>query len=87
MTERRLTIKNELGLHLRPAGRLCSRAAGYESKIRIQFREKEFDAKSLLSVLSACVQYQDEITLVCSGPDEDRALEELAEFIENGISD
>ena len=82
MTERVLTVKNKLGLHLRPAGELCQMAADYKSDIKICFRNKEFNAKSVLGVLSACVQQQDEIRLVCSGPDEQEACDTLAAFIE-----
>ncbi len=64
-----------LGLHLRPAGDLCRKAVEYESKIMIHFRNREFNAKSLLSVLSACVQQGDEIEVVCSGADEKEALQ------------
>ena len=86
MIERRLTVRNRLGLHLRPAGELCRMATEYKSEIKICFRNKEFSAKSILgmlSVLSACVQQDDEITLVCSGEDEKEACETLAAFIES----
>lgn len=83
LIERRLTVKNRLGLHLRPAGELCRMATEYKSEIKICFRNKEFSAKSILGILSACVQQDDEITLVCSGEDEKEACETLAAFIES----
>lgn len=83
MIERRLTVRNRLGLHLRPAGELCRMATEYKSEIKICFRNKEFSAKSILGILSACVQQDDEITLVCSGEDEKEACETLAAFIES----
>ncbi|MCD7746038.1 MAG: HPr family phosphocarrier protein [Lachnospiraceae bacterium] len=79
--ERRMTVKNELGLHLRPAGELCTLAMEYESKILIHFRDREFNAKSLLSVLSACVQCGDEIVMTFEGPDEEEAAERISAFI------
>lgn len=78
--EKRLTVNNELGLHLRPAGELCSIAMEYESKITICFRDREFNAKSLLSVLSACVQSGDEIIIRIEGPDEETAAEQISAF-------
>ena len=83
MIERKLTVKNPLGLHLRPAGELCKMATEYKSEIKICFRNKEFSAKSILGILSACVQQDDEIKLVCSGEDETEACEALAGFIES----
>lgn len=85
MTEKVLTVKNPMGLHLRPAQELCGRAATFESRIEICFRNKMFNAKSLLSVLSACVQQEDTIRLVCTGADETEAAEQLADFIEHGM--
>ncbi len=75
MVSEKAKIRNVLGLHLRPAGDLCRKAVEYDSKITIHFRNREFNAKSLLSVLSACVQQGDEIEVVCSGADEKEALQ------------
>ena len=44
MIERKLTVKNQLGLHLRPAGELCKMATDFRSEIKICFRNKEFSA-------------------------------------------
>lgn len=85
MVEKRLTVTNPSGLHLRPAGDLCKKASEYQSSIMIHFRNKEFNVKSLLSVLSACVQQEDEILLVCTGADEQEAAEAVASFIENEL--
>ena len=84
MTEKKLIVKSPMGLHLRPAGTLCKVALRYDSRILIRFRNKEFNAKSILGILSACVQQNDEILLVCSGPDEAEAAEAVAAFIESG---
>ncbi|MCD8104691.1 MAG: HPr family phosphocarrier protein [Lachnospiraceae bacterium] len=80
--EKRMTVNNGLGLHLRPAGDLCTIAMEYESKITLCFRNREFNAKSLLSILSACVQSGDEIVMVFEGPDEEEAAERISSFIE-----
>lgn len=79
-----MTVKSLAGLHMRPAGELCKKAQKYESNIMFRFRDKEFNVKSLLSILSACVQQEDEIILVCSGADEQEAAEQIAAFIEAG---
>ena len=55
------------------------------TKILIRFRGREFNAKSLLGLLSACVQQMDEIVLVCDGPQEKQASKELAAFIEHEL--
>lgn len=83
MVERTVIITCEQGLHLRPAKELCAKAMKYEhTEILLRFREREFNAKSLLGVLSACVQQMNEVTLVCSGPEEVQAAGELGAFLE-----
>ncbi|MCC8051940.1 MAG: HPr family phosphocarrier protein [Clostridiales bacterium] len=82
--EKRLTVNNELGLHLRPAGELCTLAMEYDAKITLRFHDREYNAKSLLSVLSACIQSGDEIVLNFEGPDAEEAAERISAFI-NGL--
>ena len=69
MVKKKVTVKSKAGLHLRPARDLCKKAMEFEStQIMIHFREKEVgNAKSMLGILSACVQQMDEIEVVCSG--------------------
>ncbi len=85
MIEKKMVVKNRLGLHLRPAGELCRLATEYRSDIKICFRNKEFSAKSILGILSACVQQQDEIRVVCTGVDEKEACDAIADFIEKQV--
>ena len=67
-------IKNPSGLHLRPAGILCKEALLYKSKISFKVRNVTANAKSVLSVLGACVKCGEEIEFNCTGPDEEKAL-------------
>ncbi len=81
MQEKKAAVQIPNGLHLRPAQEFCQLAGAYESHIVFECRGREFNAKSLLGVLSACVQYGDELTLRCSGPDEVQAVKALADFL------
>ncbi len=81
--ERKLTAENVKSLHLRPASELCTIAMEYECKITLRFRNGEYNAKSLLSVLSACVQSGDEIELDFDGPDAEAAQERFAAFFDS----
>ena len=77
MIRQKVTIKNPTGLHLRPAGILCQEAMKYKSLITFSFNGGTSNAKSVLSVLGACVKSGDEIELICEGPDEEEALKIL----------
>ncbi len=87
MVSQKVTIKNPTGLHLRPAGILCKEAIQYKSLITFSFRDTVANAKSVLSVLGACVKSGDEITLTCEGEDEEAALKALVTAIENGLGE
>ena len=87
MVSQKVVIKNPTGLHLRPAGILCKEAMQFKSLITFSFRESTANAKSVLSVLGACIKCGDEIELRCEGPDEEEALDALVEAIESGLGE
>ena len=87
MVRQKVVIKNPTGLHLRPAGNLCKEAIKYKSLITFTFRDSTANAKSVLSVLGACVKCGDEIELICDGPDGEEALTDLTEAIEGGLGE
>lgn len=45
MVERKVTVVNPTGLHLRPAGLLCQTSMKFDSKVMIFYKEKEINAK------------------------------------------
>ena len=49
--------------------------------------ENVANAKSVLSVLGACVKSGDEIELICEGEDEETALREMIALIESGLGE
>ena len=87
MVEQRVTIKNPTGLHLRPAGLLCKEALQFQSSVKFQFGSTTANAKSVLSVLGACVKSGEEITFICDGPDEEKALAEMVALVESGLGE
>ena len=87
MVSQKVKIKNPTGLHLRPAGILCKEAMQFKSHITFQYRENTANAKSVLSVLGACVKSGDEIEFFCEGEDEQEALKALVRAVENGLGE
>ena len=85
MVKGKVVVSNPSGLHLRPASILCRDAMRFKSKISFKTGNTIANAKSVLSVLGACVQCGDEIELICQGPDENEALKFLIEAIANGL--
>ncbi|MDO4332300.1 MAG: HPr family phosphocarrier protein [Eubacteriales bacterium] len=87
MVQQKVVIKNPTGLHLRPAGILCKEAMQYKSRVTFVFGDSTANAKSVLSVLGACVKCGDEIELYCEGEDEQEALNALLKAIESGLGE
>lgn len=87
MVSHTIKIINPTGLHLRPAGNLCKEAMKYKSKITFEYSGNIANAKSVLSVLGACIKSGDEITLICEGEDENEALDSLVSYIESGLGE
>lgn len=84
-----VSINNPSGLHLRPAGELCKAAIEFKSNITFRYHDGAgiANAKSVLSVLGACVKCGDTIEFICEGEDEEQALECLRELIKNGLGE
>lgn len=87
MVTHTIKIMNPTGLHLRPAGNLCKEAMKYKSKITFDYSGNIANAKSVLSVLGACIKSGDEITLMCDGEDENEAISALVSYIESGLGE
>ena len=87
MVSQKTTIKNPTGLHLRPAGIFCRTASQFRSKITFQIGNTTANAKSVLSVLGACIKVGDEIELICEGEDEEEAMAHLVACLEKGLED
>ena len=87
MVSKKVTIKNPTGLHLRPAGELCKTAIQFKSKVTFAFGGGTSNAKSVLSVLGACVRGGEVIELVCEGEDEQTALEHLVDLLEHSLQE
>lgn len=89
MVSGKVIIKNPTGLHLRPAGLFCKTAMLYKSKIEFHTEHEKVtaNAKSVLSVLGACVKSGDEIEIICEGEDEKEALSEMIRIVEDGLGE
>lgn len=87
MISRTLTVVNPSGLHLRPAGVLSQTAMRFKSEIILESGDKRIIAKSVLNVMAAGIKCGAQINVVCSGPDEEEALEALSKAIESGLGE
>lgn len=87
MVSKHVTVKNITGLHLKPAAYFCKEAMNFKSQVTFKFEDTTANAKSVLSVLGACVKCGDEIEIICDGVDEQDALESLVRAVEEGLGE
>jgi phosphocarrier protein FPr len=69
IAESRLVIRNRLGLHARPAARLVTTAAKFQSAITVHKGERSASAKSVNQVATLAALKDDEIRVQAVGPD------------------
>ena len=79
------TIKDELGIHARPAGLLVKEAKKFESECTITKDGKTKKLTKLMMLMSLGVKQGDTVTVSVDGADEDAAVASLKEFFENNL--
>ena len=87
MTQRDVTITNNIGLHARPATFFIQKANSFKSSIWIEKDDRKVNAKSLLGVLSMGIAKGMTVTLVADGQDENAALDALVELVNTGFAE
>ncbi len=79
------TIKDELGIHARPAGMLVKEAKKYQSKITITKEGKNVDASKLMAVMSLGVKCGQTVQVAVEGTDEEEAAAGIQAFFEANL--
>ena len=82
MKEFMYTVKDEQGIHARPAGMLAKEAKKYESKITIYKDEKVTRLMALMALGIKCGQ---EVRVTAEGPDEEAAADGIKAFLEANL--
>ena len=76
-------VKNQVGLHARPATFFIQKANEFKSSIWVEKEDRRVNAKSLLGVLSLGTT----IRIHASGTDEEQAVDELVKLVDSGFAE
>lgn len=87
MRKKEIIIESATGLHARPAANLVKLTTGLKSKIKLIVNNKEYDGKSILSIMSAGIKNRMKVEIICDGEDEDKAINDLENFFKNEVKD
>lgn len=83
MVEKNVVVKNETGLHARPAASLVQFVKNFDGNVELVKDGKSANAKSIFNVMALGISKGTEITVRIDGKDEQENLDKLVEFIEN----
>jgi phosphoenolpyruvate-protein phosphotransferase (PTS system enzyme I) len=81
MITRKMVINIKAGLHARPAFLLVKTANRFKSSVIMKKNEQVFDAKSIISILSAAVSQNTQVEFIIDGEDEELAEQELLKLM------
>ena len=87
MIERRVTVRNALGLHARAAARFVSLASQFASLIQVTRGRRTVDGKSILGLLLLAAAQGTEIAIAADGADAAAAADALALLVERGFDE
>ena len=79
------TVKDELGIHARPAGMRVKEVKNFQSKVTLEKDGKSVDASRLMAVMGMGVKKDQTVTVTVEGDDEDAACEAIKAFFETNL--
>lgn len=87
MFVKEVSVKNQAGLHARPATFFIQKANEFKSSVWVEKDERRVNAKSLLGVLSLGIVGGTTIRIMADGSDEEQAVDGLVKLVESGFAE
>ncbi len=78
-----ITIINKLGMHARASAKFVSLASEFTAEITLKRNGQQVNGKSIMGIMMLAAAKGAEVELCADGKDEKKALESLAELINN----
>ncbi len=74
-------IESKMGIHARPASQIIAFAQKQACEIFLIKEGRQYNAKSIMNLLSMGVRFGEEVGIVAEGPNSDIAIEEMARLL------
>ncbi len=88
MVTKKVTVVNEQGIHMRPAGMIAKVVKEHpECEVALVVNGKEVKAKAPMQIMAACMKQGCEAEVVCNGTDEQSVLDEIVALFESGFGE
>ena len=81
MKQINVLVIDPVGLHARPATVAVNAASKFKCDVKVSFKERSVNMKSIMGVMSLGIPTQSEITISCEGEDEDTAVTTIEEIL------
>lgn len=79
------TIKDQMGIHARPAGLLVKEVGKYNSTVTLSNGTKEADAKRLMAIMALGIKQGQSVTFKIEGADEAEAVAGIEAFLKANL--
>jgi phosphocarrier protein HPr len=83
VTERSVMVRNQPGIHARPAALFVKKAAQYRSEVFVSHGDLTVNGKSIMGVMMLAAEEGAEIRISATGPDEEAAVEALVTLVDS----
>ena len=79
--KKEFTIQNKLGLHARPVAMFVKCANKFQSEITVEKNNESVNGKSIMGVMMLAAECGSELTVISTGPDAGKAIEEIERIV------
>lgn len=83
----KVTIKNKLGLHARPAMCFVDAANAFASTVTVKRQAQSVDGKSIMQMMMLAATKGTELEIVAEGADAEAAVAALKKLVEGGFDE
>ena len=81
MKEITILVIDPVGLHARPATVAVNAASKFKSEVKVAYKGRSVNMKSIMGVMSLGIPTQSEIVVSCDGEDEEMAINTIEEVL------
>ncbi len=81
MKEVNVLVIDPVGLHARPATVAVNAASKFKSEIKVAFKDRSVNMKSIMGVMSLGIPTQSDIVISAEGDDEEEAINTIVEVL------
>ncbi len=81
MTERIVIVRNQPGIHARPAAQFVKKAGEFRSEVFVSHGDLTVNGKSIMGVMMLAAEEGAKLRISATGPDEEAAVEALVHLI------